>query len=658
MMIKNKVKNYFKKAIIAGIISTGIFSCEKDEYRENPSTIIISKETKILSENQLNKISKIDSTSISFSQAMNYSRGDILVAGISPQSPEGFLRKIETISQDKKTITTSNANLEEAIIKGEINFEKELTLNDLKETKQKTNYNSDGTFSYPVDFVLYDLDNDLSTTNDQIKLEGEINFRPELKFNAKFDKGIKEISLESKLIESANLSFKGNLEREINETKTIAIIPFKPILVTTSPVPIVLTPNIKLSVGSEGYIIDELQFDVNQELEIGGKLNYLSGKWDTSPICEKNISGNVSNVFSDAELLAYLNQRLTMTINGVVGPFMEFQEYAKMEVKSKKTPWWNLNAGLKVNFGSDWGVLSSYLPEINKTIINLEDTILQATIPKDPLAKLILIPNSGEAPLDVFFDGTNSTSGSKIIEYFFDFNDGTNYTETESSNDGFFDGKTTHKYVTTGNYFPKLTIKDELLRSSTVEEKVEVKESIFGSFIDPRDGEAYKTIKLKNNLWFLENLRYDTHSMASRCFDYENNSTYTKEFGKLYDISAASIGCPTGWNLPSDEDWKEIEKFFGMDTLELNKLGWRGNIADTLQKYLKLNFAGYAKLYGSSPRFSAINSTGVYWTNTPTVNGNFVRMIQKENEGIYRENSSLGHSIVFSALSIRCIKSK
>ena len=129
-----------------------------------------------------------------------------------------------------------------------------------------------------------------------------------------------------------------------------------------------------------------------------------------------------------------------------------------------------------------------------------------------------------------------------------------------------------------------------------------------GIFTDPRDGQVYKTIRIGNQVWMAENLRATVYSDASPielvedpalwevkdasgayCW-YDNNSSNQYTFGALYNRHAAMKGeqssdgnpsgvqgvCPSGWHLPSDKEWKELEKFLGMSQTEADKLTWRG----------------------------------------------------------------------------------
>jgi uncharacterized protein (TIGR02145 family) len=138
-----------------------------------------------------------------------------------------------------------------------------------------------------------------------------------------------------------------------------------------------------------------------------------------------------------------------------------------------------------------------------------------------------------------------------------------------------------------------------------------------GTFNDPRDGIVYKWVKIGNQVWMAENLRFKTES-GSWC--WENKEENCKERGRLYDWAAAMKAAPPGWHLPSDEEWKEMEIALGLTKEQADQEGFRGDKDALLAGKIKRQDAWPVKYEGrpisitNETEFSAV-PTGLYSNN-------------------------------------------
>lgn len=135
-----------------------------------------------------------------------------------------------------------------------------------------------------------------------------------------------------------------------------------------------------------------------------------------------------------------------------------------------------------------------------------------------------------------------------------------------------------------------------------------------GTLTDPRDGNEYKWVKIGSQIWMAENLRFITDS-GSWCWDNEEKNC--EESGRLYSWIAAMKAVPTGWHLPSDEEWKEMEIVLGLKKEQADQEGFRVDKEGLLAGKIKRKGAwpdrheGKSIVITNETGFSAVK-TGLY----------------------------------------------
>ncbi|MCD4736788.1 MAG: hypothetical protein K8R53_12150 [Bacteroidales bacterium] len=191
--------------------------------------------------------------------------------------------------------------------------------------------------------------------------------------------------------------------------------------------------------------------------------------------------------------------------------------------------------------------------------------------------------------------------------------------------------------------------------------------------VDERDGKNYNTVKIGTQCWMAENLNIgimilgnnnQSHNDTIEKYCYNDSITLCDEYGGLYQWSemiqySTTQGgqgiCPTGWHLPTDEEWKqlegEVDSQYNYPDPEWDNTGYRGADAGYNLKSASSWFAGGngSDLYG----FTAIsggycNSVGTFllegdgchfWTyDANSFNDAWYRKLSYNNTGVFRDS--------------------
>lgn len=110
------------------------------------------------------------------------------------------------------------------------------------------------------------------------------------------------------------------------------------------------------------------------------------------------------------------------------------------------------------------------------------------------------------------------------------------------------------------------------------------------------DGYTYTTLELPSGIvWMKDSMRSTIITSGTSCC-YGNSSANCDTYGRLYSRGGATTVCPSGWELPTDADWNELEGYFGMSEAEqIRGVGtWRGStgIRDTFMEGFNVQYAG------------------------------------------------------------------
>ncbi|NPA67943.1 MAG: hypothetical protein GXO50_04970, partial [Chlorobi bacterium] len=160
-----------------------------------------------------------------------------------------------------------------------------------------------------------------------------------------------------------------------------------------------------------------------------------------------------------------------------------------------------------------------------------------------------------------------------------------------------------------------------------------------GTFTDSRDGHTYKTVQTGKQVWMAENLAYDA---GSGCWAYDNNSYNVSGYGYLYNWQTAKNVCPSGWHLPTKEEFETLLDNYGDDN-------------ENYKALIPGGVSGFSATFGglrTKDNYNDIDNYGYFWSASADNNG-FVWML-----GVIRSDkeSQMYYGAKDWGVSVRCIK--
>jgi len=195
----------------------------------------------------------------------------------------------------------------------------------------------------------------------------------------------------------------------------------------------------------------------------------------------------------------------------------------------------------------------------------------------------------------------------------------------------------------------------------------------YGSFT--YGGQTYRTVVIGTQTWMAENLNYaDSTAMPNlkgNSWCYENSADSCAKYGRLYtwtgamniassyqSASASAVisspqqgACPSGWHIPTDDEWSTLETAVGgsdnVGTYLKSTSGWQddGNGTDAYgfsalpagNRYGSFSNAGYIAHFWSATEYDAFSA--------------YFRYLFYDNADM-----STNNYYEYYAFSVRCVK--
>ncbi len=312
----------------------------------------------------------------------------------------------------------------------------------------------------------------------------------------------------------------------------------------------------------------------------------------------------------------------------------------------------------------------------------------------------ITVSASGSAPVTGFTaDKTSITEGQTVNFTDQSLNGPTSWSWIFGDGGTSSSQNPSYQYNTEGTYNVTLTATNSFGEDTETKNNYITVESEQPETVTDIDGNEYNTVQIGDQVWMSENLSTTRYSDGNALVDgtgadditddyttkyyfaYADNQSNVVTYGRLYTWAAVMNGattsnsnpsgvqgvCPTGWHVPGDSEWKQLEMHLDMTQSEADDTDWRGtNEGSELKEKGTThwtspntgasNESGFTALPGglrlSDGTFGSIGDGATFWLSTQyNSSWAWYRTLWYGNEDIHRNYWGKD-----SGRSVRCVK--
>jgi len=193
------------------------------------------------------------------------------------------------------------------------------------------------------------------------------------------------------------------------------------------------------------------------------------------------------------------------------------------------------------------------------------------------------------------------------------------------------------------------------------------------------EGNVYNTVYIGGQFWMAKNLKttryndstdiplvedgitWNILTSPAYCWYNNNQAAYKEIYGAIYNWYVINTGklCPTGWHVPTDEEWIALTNYLGGEGVAGGKLKETGtshwespNAGATNETGFTAIPNGYRNYLGGWSSTENLSRYGYWWTSSQSVSDNpYYRIMEYNSTNVVRNALQKGLGI-----AVRCVK--
>lgn len=505
----------------------------KTIYVDNPTSLVIQS---------------VDSAQIVFNgntqQLQNLDTSNIIICGIAPNAPFGFLRKVKDIQRvgNTYTIATGNVSLEETFKELYFDYSKVYNNSDTLALRPLAN-NSQASFDIPI--------NNMSLANN-VSVNGRLEIDPQFSYTIDISGyRLKYAKIEASYarILSLGLNVTGNVEDLSVSRELIPPIFFNFMIVPG--VPLVIWPLWQIDIGASGSASVAFNIAETNTSTIDAYVEYKNGNWSSGYSKKNEHTFNGNGITGNADIKVYVEPKVDFYINlSPLKTTLSTKLYLQGKAAIFPKPSCEISAGISADIGVGVDLFFERLStSYSDTIFDLKTVLYKCYKPK--------VETSIDCDSTRVGGNVTSDGGTALIARGICWSTTPNATpldnfkiEHADSLGGFQDTLSPKKLsaamrLKVGTvYYVRAYAVNQTDTGYGEEYSFTNLDSIF---TDERDGEVYKTKKVGEKTWMMEALRF-----------YNPDTLDCARVNHYYRYANANAAVPSGWHIPSLTEWQSI----------------------------------------------------------------------------------------------------
>jgi hypothetical protein len=334
-------------------------------------------------------------------QVRKLAANEIVVAGPSKATPQGFLGKVISVSSVGSTVTVATvpASLDQALSSAGFGIKTALTRGQVASfTPARPGIrllpastipatSTPGAIGFSLDSTLYK-----SSDGRTVTVKGNASLAPSVEFSA----GISccfhiTSSFTATDTAAASIKFTAQLSQKFSGAFTLGKVEFTPIVFDVVGVPIVIVPTLTVKLLANGSVTAGLTAGASASVTVGVEAATKDGHVTANPIYKHTASYTPPTLYGTLTANAGVEGDLSASVDGIAGATLTDSLWlARLSADINKSPWWTLSAENVLGLDLNLSLLGHTLASYHAT---LSDVTVQLAQADDPYQGITITPS-------------------------------------------------------------------------------------------------------------------------------------------------------------------------------------------------------------------------------------------------------------------------